>query len=88
MTTANIVLLVVMFAVYAAIIIPMRRRQTAARNTLASLQEGDLIVTSSGIYGEITEIDGDVLFVEVAPKIELKMNRSAVSERVVDPESV
>jgi preprotein translocase subunit YajC len=66
-------------------VIPQRRQMKEQRMLLANLSEGDAVLTSSGIYGVITEIDGDVIYVEVAEGIELKMSKAAVTRRVVEP---
>ena len=66
-------------------IIPQRRQMKEQRQLLAELAEGDAVVTASGIYGIVTELDGDVMFVEVCDGIELKMARSAVTKRIVEP---
>jgi len=65
-------------------IIPQRRQMKEQRELLASLAEGDAVVTNAGIYGVVTELDGDVMFLEVAEGIELKMSKAAVARRIVD----
>ena len=65
-------------------IIPQRRQMKEQRQLLATLAEGDAVLTSSGIYGVVTELDGDVMYLEVAEGIELKMAKAAVTKRIVD----
>ena len=45
---------------------------------LASLEEGDEIVTAGGIYGEITGFQEDDLLVRIAPELEVRVARRAV----------
>ena len=52
---------------------------------LSNLAEGDAVLTSSGIYGIVTELDGEVMYLEVAEGIELKMSKAAVTRRVIEP---
>ena len=66
-------------------IIPQRRQMKEQRALLANLEEGDAVLTTSGIYGVTTEIDGEVIYLEVAEGIELKMSKAAVTRRVVEP---
>ena len=68
-------------------VVPQRRQMKQHQQLIASLAEGDPVVTSSGIYGIITEIDGDVIYLEVAEGIELKMSRAAVARRITETES-
>jgi preprotein translocase subunit YajC len=65
-------------------IVPQRRQMKAHQQLLAALDEGDAVLTSSGIYGVITELEDDIVYVEVAEGIELKMSRSAVARRVTE----
>jgi len=66
-------------------IIPQRRQMKEQRALLANLAEGDAVLTTAGIYGIVTEIDGEVIYVEVAEGIELKMSKGAVTRRVIEP---
>ena len=76
-------LIVIMVAMWALLILPQQRRTKAHREMLASLDVGDEVVTASGIYGEITEFDGDTVFLAVNDATEIKITRASVSERVV-----
>lgn len=68
---------------YAVLILPQQRRAKEHRALLASLQEGDEVVSSAGIYGFVAAVDGDVIWVEVAEGVELKMAKSSVANKVV-----
>ncbi len=74
-----LLLLVVM---YAFLILPQRKKQKAHADLLGSLAPGDEVMTTGGIYGGVTEIDGDDLFLEIAPDIEIKVSKRAVADRV------
>jgi preprotein translocase subunit YajC len=67
---------------YVALILPQQRRTKEHKALLASLHEGDEIVMNSGIHGFVSAIDGDILWVEVADKVELKISRSAVATKI------
>ncbi len=76
-------LIVVGVLMYAVLILPQQRRNKEHKSLLASLEEGDEVLTSSGIYGFIAAVDNDVLWLEVAEGIELKVSRSSVANKVV-----
>ncbi len=81
----GLIVLVLMFGViYMLVIVPNQRRQKAHRQLLASLEVGDVVVTSAGIYGAVAEIEDTVVWLEVAPEVELKVAKSAVTERMPD----
>lgn len=69
---------------YVALILPQQRRAKETRRLLASLSEGDEVVTSSGIHGFITTLDEQIVWLEIAEGVELKMSRSAVAGKVAD----
>ncbi len=79
-----VVLLVLMGALYAFMIVPQQRRMKAHQALLASLEVGDVVVTSAGIYGAIAEVEDNVVWLEVAPEVELKVTKASVVERVSD----
>jgi preprotein translocase subunit YajC len=73
-------------ALYAFIILPQQKRVKAHQALLRSLTEGDIVVTNAGIYGAVAEVEDDVIWLEVAPDVELKISKAAVAERVADDE--
>ncbi len=66
---------------YAVIIHSQRKQQKEQKKMLGKLERGDTIVTSGGLHGRITGVSDDVLTVEIADKVRVKMSRSAVSVR-------
>lgn len=78
-------LLVVGVLMYAVLVLPQQRRAKAHRQLLESLEEGDEVVTSSGMYGFVNAVDGDVVWVEAAEGVELKLTKSAISSKVPAP---
>jgi preprotein translocase subunit YajC len=74
--------LVLLGIMYAFLILPQRKRQKAHAELLRAVAPGDEILTTGGIYGGVTEIDGDDLYLEIAPDVEVKISRRAVAERL------
>ncbi len=74
-------------AMYLILFLPQQRRAKQHRELLASLVEGDEVVTSSGIYGFVNAVDGDILWLDVADGVELRMTRSSVADKVVTTSS-
>ncbi len=71
-------------AMYLILFLPQQRRAKQHRELLASLVEGDEVVTNSGIYGFVNAVDGEILWLDVADGVELRMTRSSVADKVVD----
>ena len=79
----QIVLLIVMMGVFYFVLIRPQQRKVKEHQALVSaLEVGDDVVTSGGIYGQVTAIDGDVLRLEVAEGVELLLAREAIAELV------
>ena len=79
----QIVLLIVMMGVFYFVLIrPQQRKAKEHAELVRSLEVGDDIVTSGGIYGQIAAVDGEVLRLEVAKGVEILMARDAVAELV------
>jgi len=76
-----IFLVVMLLLAWLVVILPQQRRVRAHQAVVASLHEGDDVMTTSGILGTINAIDGDVLHVQVAPDVELRMVKGAIASR-------
>jgi preprotein translocase subunit YajC len=63
-------------------LLPQKRQLREHQQLVASLNEGDEVILSAGIYGRITELGTEELLLEVAPGIELRVARQAVLRRV------
>lgn len=74
--------LVLFGLLWALLILPQQRRMRAQQEMQNSLQPGDEIVTAGGVYGRVSEVDSESIFLEVAEGIELRVARSAVSRRL------
>ncbi len=49
---------------------------------VATLDVGDEIITSGGIYGTITDTDDTSLWLEIAPDVVVRVLRAAAAQRV------
>lgn len=69
-----------MFAIFYFLLIrPQQKKQKDHDAMLGALKEGDNILTSGGIYGTIKKIKGDVLSVQIADSVRVKVSRKSVS---------
>ena len=67
---------------YFMLIRPQQKRMKEHTALIAALDVGDDVLMSSGIYGTVVQIDREMLEVEVADGVELRVARNAVSEIV------
>ncbi|MCA1656056.1 MAG: preprotein translocase subunit YajC [Pseudonocardiaceae bacterium] len=64
----------------------MSRRQRRAQEQQQALQNslavGDRVMTTSGLYGTVTDTDDTTITIEIAPGVETEWLRAAVREKV------
>ena len=75
-------MMVMLGVFYALLIRPQRRNMAAHQALMASLNEGDEVMTMGGIYGRIQMLDEQVIELEVAPGTSFRVARSAISRKV------
>jgi preprotein translocase subunit YajC len=83
-------LLLIGVVFYFLLIRPQNQRRRAQMEMQSSIEVGDEVVTTAGIYGTITEIDDDygIVTLEVAPNTEIRLARAAVATRLMDEDDV
>ncbi len=75
--------LILMFAIFYFLLIrPQQKKSKQHREMIASLKKGDRVVSSGGLHGVITGISDDVVTMEIAPKVRVKVSRSSIAGRV------
>ncbi len=79
-----IVLAVTFVLLWVIFIFPQQRRVRAHQALVASVQPGDQVILSAGIYGRIVELGPENMTLEVAPGVELRVARQAVLRLVED----
>jgi preprotein translocase subunit YajC len=60
------------------LLLTQRRRQRAVNEAQAALSIGDEVMVAAGIYGNVVQLDGDVVHMEIAPGVVVRVNRRAV----------
>ena len=67
------------------LVLPQKKRLRAQQELLSKLAPGDEVMTTSGIYGTITEVeDGGTVLVEVSQDTEIRMAAAAISQVIKD----
>ncbi len=75
------------FLVFWFIVIRPEKRQRKEREAmLGALKKGDEVITSGGIHGKVAQVKGDVVTVQVADGVRLRISLAAVQNKVTDDE--
>lgn len=78
-------ILAVTFALlWVIFILPQQRRVRAHQSLVASVQPGDEVILSAGVYGRIVDLGPDDLTLEIAPGVQIRVARQAVLRLVED----
>lgn len=86
MNGAFVILLLLLFAVFYVLMIrPQRQRQAQHQTLIDNVGVGEDVLTTGGIYGTITQIEGDDLVVEIADGVTVHMTRRGIAA-VLPPE--
>jgi len=81
---ALILLAVTFVLMWVLFILPQQRRIKAHQAVVARLEVGDEVMATSGIYGTITQLDDELVHLEVAPGVVVRLARGAVARRLAD----
>jgi preprotein translocase subunit YajC len=73
-----IVLIFIVF--YFLLIRPQQKRAKETRAMLEALQKGDEVVTAGGIVGKIAKLTEQYATIEIAPSVEINVQRGAISQ--------
>jgi len=67
---------------------PQQRRRRELQNLIDRLAPGDDVVTVSGLYGTVTELEeGDTILLEVAEDVDIRVAKGSIA-RVIDESSL
>jgi preprotein translocase subunit YajC len=58
---------------------PQMQREKEAQNYINTVEVGQQIVTSGGIYGKITRIEGEILHVQIDKMTNVRLDKSSVA---------
>jgi preprotein translocase subunit YajC len=79
---------IIMFGLfYVFLLRPQKKKLAAQRKLLDNVAEGAEVMITSGIYGFVTAVEGDVVWLEVASGVDIRVTKAAISRIVETPAS-
>jgi preprotein translocase subunit YajC len=79
---SNFIPLILIFGIFYFLLIRPQQKKIKEHNALVdALKKGDEIVTSGGVIGKIQKVQDDILHVEIATDVVVKVLRNTVSNR-------
>jgi preprotein translocase subunit YajC len=71
-------LILVFVVIYFFMMRPQMKKQKEMTNYRSSLQRGDKVITTGGIYGRVAEVKENYVMLEVGGDFKLKVDKSAL----------
>jgi len=84
-----VIQLILVFAIFYFLLIrPQKKKMEERDKMLNAIKVKDEIITGGGVYAKVVDAMGDVLTVEIAPSVRVKVSRSSVREVVSDSKDI
>ncbi len=80
---ASFIPLIFMFAIFYLLLIrPQQKKAKEHRALLEALKKGDQVVTAGGIHGKITAVEDNIVTLEIATGVNIKINKGFIANIV------
>jgi len=77
-------LIIIFFIFYFIMILPQQKKMKEHEKMLNELKKGDNVLLSSGIYGTIHNIKGNIIELKIAENVKINILKSAVSQVITE----
>jgi preprotein translocase subunit YajC len=75
----TVIMLVLMFGIFYFLLIrPQQKRAKEHKSLMEGLKIGNSVVTAGGIHGKVAGLQDEVVSLEVAIGVKIKVNRSSI----------
>lgn len=72
--------MIIIFAIFYFLLIrPQQKKARQQKEMLAALKKGDRVVTNGGLHGVISGLTNELVTMEIAPKVRVKVSRGSIS---------
>jgi len=77
--SGTLLMVLVMGIFYLVVILPMARQRKALQRTVEALKKGDKVVTTGGLFGEVSGVEGDKVLLRIADNVRVRVAKSAIA---------
>jgi preprotein translocase subunit YajC len=63
---------------YFLVIRPQQKREKDKEAMRSGLKKNDEVVTAGGLHGRVVDLKGNIMFLEIAPNVRVRMERASV----------
>lgn len=80
---SGVPMLVIMIGIFYFLLFrPQQKKAKEHRALLDSLKKGDTAVTAGGVYGKVTAVDDNIVNLEIAAGVNIKIKKGHIAEVV------
>lgn len=72
-------MLIIFVIFYVVLMLPMQRQRKALQQVIANLKKGDRVLTTGGLYGEVTAVEGATVTLRIADNVRVRVAKAAIS---------
>ena len=88
-TLVQLLPMVLIFAVFYLLLIrPQQKKAKEHKQMLENLKKGDTVITQGGIYGRVVSIEDQVVYLEIAKDVKVKLVRGNIAMVATAPTQV
>jgi len=69
----------IILIMYFLMIRPQQKRQKEHQKMLESIKKGDKVITTGGMHGTVTDIDGNVYTIQISDNVKVQFEKSAIT---------
>jgi preprotein translocase subunit YajC len=81
-----LILILPLGALFYMMIVPQRKQRQKHADFVSSLEVGDEVVTSGGLFGRITYLEDGIAHIEVDTDVVVRVTLSSISRPATEPE--
>jgi preprotein translocase subunit YajC len=81
-----LILVALLAFMYFLLIRPQQKQKRRTQDMLSQLGPGDEVITIGGIYGDVVEVNGEKVVLEIAEDVHIEVTRRAIAN-IVPPEA-
>lgn len=76
----QVIPLVFMFAIFYFLLIrPQQKKAKEHKALLEAMKKGDNVITAGGVHGKVTSVENDLVTLEIANNVNIKITKSYIA---------
>lgn len=79
-----ILMIAIVAIFYFVMIAPEKKQRRKREEMLGSMKKGDKVMTTSGMYATVAQVQEDVVTLQVADGVRMRFSRAAIQDVIVD----